>query len=66
VCGSRYAPQFPVSVTFGGKNGDVMYIVGGKQVWSIQTKVETLPAPRRPQIARAILRKSEPSFPLGD
>jgi gluconolactonase len=33
-------PQFPVSVTFGGKNGDVMYIVGEKQVWSIQTKVK--------------------------
>jgi gluconolactonase len=33
-------PQFPVSVTFGGKNGDVMYIVGEKQLWSIQTKVK--------------------------
>jgi gluconolactonase len=37
--GTVHFPQFPVSVTFGGKNGDVMYIVGEKQVWSIQTKV---------------------------
>jgi sugar lactone lactonase YvrE len=38
-------PQFPASVTFGGKNGDVMYIVGEKQVWSIQTKVKDFPLP---------------------
>jgi gluconolactonase len=38
--GTVHFPQFPVSVTFGGKNGDVMYIVGEKQVWSIQTKVK--------------------------
>ncbi len=38
--GTIYCPQFPVSVTFGGPNNDILYIVGEKQVWSIQTKVK--------------------------
>jgi gluconolactonase len=38
--GNIWFPQYPVSVTFGGKNGDVLYIVGEKQVWSIPTKVK--------------------------
>ncbi len=38
--GNIWCPQYPVSVTFGGKNGDVLYMVGEKQVWSIQTKVK--------------------------
>jgi quercetin dioxygenase-like cupin family protein len=38
--GNIFCPQYPVSVTFGGKNGDVLYLVGEKQVWSIQTKVK--------------------------
>ena len=32
-------PQYPVSVTFGGPNNDVLYIVGESSVWSIQTRV---------------------------
>jgi len=31
-------PQYPVSVTFGGPNNDVLYMVGESSVWSIQTK----------------------------
>jgi gluconolactonase len=38
--GTIWCPQYPVSVTFGGKNGDVLYMVGEKEVWSIQTKVK--------------------------
>jgi gluconolactonase len=38
--GTIWCPQYPVSLTFGGKNSDVLYMVGEKQVWSIQTKVK--------------------------
>lgn len=38
--GTIWCPQYPVSVTFGGKNGDVLYLVGEKEAWSIQTKVK--------------------------
>jgi gluconolactonase len=38
--GTIWCPQYPVSVTFGGKNGDVLYMIGEKEVWSIQTKVK--------------------------
>ncbi|MEO8597760.1 MAG: SMP-30/gluconolactonase/LRE family protein [Candidatus Solibacter sp.] len=38
--GNISCPQHPVSVTFGGKNNDVLYMVGDKEVWSIQTKVK--------------------------
>jgi gluconolactonase len=37
--GSIWCPQYPVSITFGGKSGDILYMVGEKEVWSIQTKV---------------------------
>jgi gluconolactonase len=37
--GTIVVPQYPVSVTFGGANGDVLYMVGESSVWSIQTKV---------------------------
>ena len=37
--GTIWAPQYPVSVTFGGPNNDVLYMVGESSVWSIQTKV---------------------------
>ena len=37
--GTIWVPQYPVSLTFGGPNNDVLYIVGGSSVWSIQTKV---------------------------
>jgi gluconolactonase len=37
--GSIWVPQYPVSVTFGGANGDVLYMVGESSAWSIQTKV---------------------------
>jgi len=38
--GTIWCPQYPVSVTFGGKNNDVLYMVGEKEAWSIQTKVK--------------------------
>ena len=38
--GYVWCPQYPVNVTFGGKDGDVLYMVGEKQIWSIQTKVK--------------------------
>jgi gluconolactonase len=37
--GTIWVPQYPVSVTFGGANNDVLYIVGESSVWAIQTKV---------------------------
>ncbi|MEO5924228.1 MAG: SMP-30/gluconolactonase/LRE family protein [Bryobacteraceae bacterium] len=38
--GTIWSPQYPVSITFGGTNNDVLYMVGEKEVWSIQTKVK--------------------------
>jgi gluconolactonase len=38
--GTIWCPQYPVSVTFGGKNGSTLYMVGEKEVWSIETKVK--------------------------
>jgi gluconolactonase len=37
--GTIWLPQYPVNLTFGGPNNDVLYIVGESSVWSIQTKV---------------------------
>jgi len=37
--GTIFVPQYPVSITFGGPNNDVLYMVGESSVWSIQTKV---------------------------
>jgi gluconolactonase len=37
--GTIWLPQYPVNLTFGGPNNDVLYIVGEGSVWSIQTKV---------------------------
>jgi gluconolactonase len=37
--GTIWVPQSPVSLTFGGPNNDVLYIVGESSAWSIQTKV---------------------------
>jgi gluconolactonase len=39
AAGTIQAPQYPVSVTFGGRDNGVLYIVGESSVWSIQTKV---------------------------
>jgi len=36
--GTIWVPQYPVSITFGGANDDVLYMVGESSVWSIQTK----------------------------
>ncbi|HTL01566.1 MAG TPA: SMP-30/gluconolactonase/LRE family protein, partial [Vicinamibacterales bacterium] len=36
--GTIWVPQSPVSITFGGTNNGVLYIVGESSVWSIQTK----------------------------
>jgi gluconolactonase len=38
--GTIWCPQYPVSVTFGGKDGSTLYMVGEKEVWSIPTKVK--------------------------
>ena len=37
--GTIFLPQYPVSITFGGANNDILYMVGQSSVWSIQTKV---------------------------
>jgi gluconolactonase len=37
--GTIWVPQNPVSLTFGGANSDVLYIVGESSAWAIQTKV---------------------------
>ena len=37
--GTIWAPQYPVSLTFGGANNDVLYMVGESSAWAIQTKV---------------------------
>jgi len=39
AAGTITVPQYPVSVTFGGRNNDILYMVGESSVWSIQTKV---------------------------
>ena len=36
--GTIFVPQYPVSITFGGPNNDILYMVGESSVWSIQTK----------------------------
>jgi gluconolactonase len=36
--GTIRLPQPPVSVTFGGRDNSVLYIVGASSVWSVQTK----------------------------
>jgi gluconolactonase len=37
--GTIHVPQYPVSITFGGANNDILYMVGLSSAWSIQTKV---------------------------
>jgi gluconolactonase len=37
--GTIWAPQYPVSVTFGGARRDVLYMVGESSVWAIPTRV---------------------------
>jgi gluconolactonase len=37
--GTIFVPQYPVSLTFGGPDLSVLYVVGESSVWSIQTKV---------------------------
>jgi gluconolactonase len=37
--GTIWVPQYPVSVTFGGPNNDVLYMVGESSAWAIQTRV---------------------------
>ena len=39
AAGTIRVPQYPVSVTFGGRDNGVLYIVGESSVWSIQTRV---------------------------
>jgi gluconolactonase len=37
--GTIWVPQHPVSITFGGANNDVLYMVSEHSAWAIQTKV---------------------------
>lgn len=37
--GTIVVPQYPVNLTFGGPNNDVLFMVGESSAWSIQTKV---------------------------
>jgi gluconolactonase len=37
--GTIWAPQYPVSLTFGGADGRVLYMVGESSVWAMQTRV---------------------------
>jgi gluconolactonase len=37
--GTIWVPQYPVSLTFGGPNSSVLYMVGESSAWSVQTKV---------------------------
>jgi gluconolactonase len=37
--GTIFVPQYPVSLTFGGADNSVLYMVGESSVWSIPTKV---------------------------
>jgi gluconolactonase len=37
--GTIWMPQYPVSLTFGGANSDVLYMVGESSVWSVRTRV---------------------------
>ena len=46
TAGTIWVPQYPVSITFGGPNGDVLYMVGESSVWSIQTKVRGFRVPQ--------------------
>jgi gluconolactonase len=39
AAGTIRVPQEPVSVAFGGRDNDVLYIVGESSVWSMQTRV---------------------------
>ena len=38
AAGTIRVPQYPVSITFGGPEDSVLYIVGESSVWSIQTR----------------------------
>jgi gluconolactonase len=38
--GSIWAPQYPVNVTFGGPDNNILYMVGESSAWSIQTRVK--------------------------
>jgi gluconolactonase len=37
--GTIWVPQPPISLTFGGPNNDVLYMVSPNSAWAIQTKV---------------------------
>jgi gluconolactonase len=37
--GTIWVPQHPISITFGGANNDVLYMVSQSSAWAIQTKV---------------------------
>jgi gluconolactonase len=38
--GTIWVPQYPVSLTFGGPNNSILYMVGESSAWAIQTKVK--------------------------
>ena len=44
--GTIWCPQYPVSCTFGGRNNDMLFIVGESSAWSIQTRVKGFRLPK--------------------
>jgi gluconolactonase len=46
--GSIWAPQYPVNITFGGPDNDVLYMVGESSAWKVQTKVKGFRHPAGP------------------
>jgi len=54
AAGTIWMPQYPVSVTFGGPNNDVLYMVGESSVWSIQTRVHGFRHPQDVNQPRAV------------
>jgi gluconolactonase len=37
--GTIWAPQYPVNITFGGPDNDILYMVGESSAWSVKTRV---------------------------
>lgn len=44
--GTIWVPQYPVSITFGGPDNNILYMVGESSVWSIQTRLRGFSHPR--------------------
>jgi gluconolactonase len=38
--GTIWTPQYPVNITFGGQDNNILYMVGESSAWSVQTSVK--------------------------